>query len=167
MTGDMKVKLKIKIAVVVIIGLAAIGVCRPALRAQQSAPASRSVWDGVYTEEQAKRGEALYGQECAKCHGADLSGLDEAPALSGGAFLANWNELTVGDLFERVRLTMPPNKQGRLSRQQIVDILSHVLSVNSFPAGKTELEPKTELLKQIRIEATKPKANSGSNSMSH
>jgi hypothetical protein len=34
-----------------------------------------------------------------------------------------------------------------------------VLSVNGFPAAKTDLEPKTELLKQIRIEATRRKAN--------
>ena len=55
---------------------------------------------------------------------------------------------------------MPPNNPGKLSRQQIADILSYMLSFNSFPAGKTELDPKAELLKQIRIEATKPKANS-------
>ena len=126
------------------------------LRAQ-NAP-SRSVWDGVYTQEQSRRGEALYGGECAKCHGTDLGGADEVPALSGGGFLSNWDGLTVGDLSERVRISMPPNKQGRLSRQQIVDILSYVLSVNSFPAGKTDLDPRTEQLKQIRIEATRPKA---------
>jgi quinoprotein glucose dehydrogenase len=123
--------------------------------------ATRSVWDGVYTEEQAKRGKEIYSAECSKCHAADLTGVDEAPALSGGAFLSNWDTLTVGDLSERVRISMPPNRQGRLTRQQIVDILSYVLSVNGFPAGKTELDQKTEMLKQIRIEATKPKANSG------
>jgi hypothetical protein len=57
---------------------------------------------------------------------------------------------------------MPPNKPGQLSRQQVSDILCHVLGANGFPAGKTELEPKAELLKQIRIEATKPKSNSES-----
>ena len=156
-------KVKVKIAFGVIISLAAIGVFHPATGAQE---ASRSVWDAVYTEEQAKRGEALYNQACASCHGTDLSGADEVPALSGPGFLANWEGLTVGDLSERVRISMPPNKQGRLSRQQIVDILGHVLSANSFPAGKPELDPKTEVLKQIRIEATKPKADSGSNSRS-
>ena len=84
-------------------------------------------------------------------------GNDEAPPLAGPAFLANWDGLTVGDLSERVRRTMPPNKLGKLSRPQIVDILGHVLSVNGFPAGKTELDTKTEQLMQIRIEATKPK----------
>ena len=150
---------KVKIAAAIIAGLAAIGALRPALRAQQTAETPRSVWDGVYTEEQAKRGESLCAQECARCHGSELAGNDETPALAGPAFLANWDSLTVGDLFERVRRTMPPNKLGRLTRQQIVDILGHVLKINGFPAGKTELDPKTESLKQIRIEANKPKAN--------
>lgn len=145
------------------IALSLIGLFDSALRAQDSAQASRSVWDGVYTQEQSRRGETFYGRECAKCHGSDLSGADEVPALSGGGFLSNWDGLTVGDLSERVRISMPPNKQGVLSRQQIVDILSYLLNVNSFPAGKAELDPKTEQLKQIRIEATKPRAKSGSN----
>ncbi len=151
----MKIK-RVKIAAVAIVGSMAIGVFFPALRAQET---SRSVWDGVYTEEQARRGEDLCAQECASCHGAELTGNDEAPALAGPAFLANWDGLTVGDLAERVRRTMPPNKLGRLTRQQIVDILGHMLKANGFPAGKTELDPKTEPLKQIRIEATKPKSN--------
>jgi S-disulfanyl-L-cysteine oxidoreductase SoxD len=158
---DMKIK-EVKIAAAVIAGLAAIGALQPALRAQQTAEAQRSVWDGAYTEEQAKRGESLAAQECASCHGTELAGNDETPALAGPAFLSNWDGLTVGDLSERVRRTMPPNKLGRLTRQQIVDILGHVLKINGFPAGKTELDPKTESLKLIRIEATKPKANEGS-----
>jgi len=153
-------KVKIKIAVVVVVGLAAIGVFRPTLRAQE---ATRTVWDGVYTEEQAKRGQELYAQECSSCHAADFSGNDEASALSGATFLANWSGLTVGDLSERVRISMPPNKKGKLNRQQIADILTYIFKGNSFPAGKTELDPKLEVLKQIRIEGTKPKSSSGSN----
>jgi mono/diheme cytochrome c family protein len=157
----MEVKIKIKIAVAAIIGLAMIGAFHSALRAQETPP-SHSVWDGAYTAEQAKRGEALFAQECAKCHGDDLEGIDSAPPLTGGAFLSNWDGLTVGDLSERVRISMPPNSKGKLSRQQIVDILSHVLNANGFPAGKTELEPKLESLKQILIEATKTKDSSKS-----
>lgn len=156
----MKVK-KVKIAAAAIVVLAAIAVCHPPLRAQQTDKASRSIWDGVYTNDQVKRGEVLYAQHCSSCHGPDLSGNDEAAPMTGPAFLANWDGLSVADLSERVRVSMPPNNLGRLSRQQIVDILSYVLSVNSFPAGKTELDPKAELLKQVRIEATKPKEKSG------
>ena len=152
--------MKFKIAAVAIVGLAAVGTLYSALRAQDAPSGSRSVWDGAFTKEQAKRGEGLYAQNCSTCHGPDLSGNDEAAPLTGSAFLSNWDGLTVGDLTERVRVSMPPNKLGTVSRQQIVDILSYVLSFNNFPAGKTELDPRAELLKQIRIEATKPKASS-------
>jgi len=117
---------------------------------------SRSVWDGVYTEEQSKRGQALYGQHCASCHGDALTGGESAPALAGGEFLSNWNGLTAGDLFERIRTTMPLNKAGKLSREVNADILAFMFAANQFPAGKAELARQTEVLKQIKIEATKP-----------
>jgi mono/diheme cytochrome c family protein len=119
-------------------------------------PPARSVWDGVYTQEQATRGQASYNKECAACHGQSLSGGEEAPPLSGGAFLANWNGLTVGDLFERIRVSMPEGRPGTLSRQQDADILAYILTGNQFPAGKTELNKETELLKQIRFESARP-----------
>jgi cytochrome c len=118
--------------------------------------ASRSVWDGVYTEEQSKRGEALYGASCAKCHGDLLTGGEAAPPLTGGEFLANWNGLTVGDLFERIRISMPADRPGAVSGQQNADILAHMLRMNQFPAGKTELGRQVEILKRIRIEPAKP-----------
>lgn len=151
----------VKVAIATIIGFLTIVAFHSAPRAQEN-QAPRSVWDGVYTKEQAKRGADLYSRECSSCHGTELTGNDEATPLAGPAFLANWDTLTLGDLSERIRVSMPPNNPGKLSRQQIVDILSHVLSANSFPAGKVELDPKTESLKQIRIEATKPKTSSGS-----
>lgn len=152
----MKIMIKFKIAVVAGASLAMIGAFRSATGAQEP---SRSVWDGVYTEEQARRGAALYDRECASCHGVDMTGADEVPALSGPAFLANWDGLTVSELSERVRRTMPPNNPGQLNRRQVTDILCHMLMANGFPAAKTELEPNAESLKQIRIEATNHKAN--------
>lgn len=127
------------------------------LRAQEPAE-SRSVWDGVYTEEQAKRGDEVYKKECAACHGAELTGCESAPPLTGGAFQANWNGLTLGDLFDRIRKTMPQSKPGSLTRQQNSDVLAFMLSVNKFPAGKTELYRQSEMLKEIRFETKKPPA---------
>jgi mono/diheme cytochrome c family protein len=115
-----------------------------------------SVWDGVYTEEQTGRGKPLYAKECASCHGSSMTGGEEAPPLTGSAFMANWSGLTVGDLFERIRVSMPEGRPGTLSRQQNADILSYMLSVNQFPAGKTELQKDTDRLKQIRFLAEKP-----------
>ena len=127
-------------------------------RAQETAPTSRSVWDGVYTEEQAKRGEEFYRKECASCHGDTLVGGGGAAPLAGGAFLSNWNGLTVGDLFDRIRKTMPQGSPGKLTKQQDADILAYLLSFNKFPAGKTELQRQVEFLKEIRFDATKPEA---------
>jgi mono/diheme cytochrome c family protein len=126
------------------------------LHAQAPEAESRSVWDGVYTEDQAKRGEAIYRKECAACHGAVLTGGESAPPLTGGPFLANWNGLTMGDLFDRIRKTMPQTNPGRLTRQQDADILAFMLSVNKFPAGKTELYRQSEMLKEIRFKSAKP-----------
>ena len=132
-----------------------LGLVSACLVSAQDAP-TRSVWDGVYTQEQAARGQSLYGKECAGCHGQALSGGEEAPPLSGGAFLANWNGLTVGDLFERIRVSMPEGRPGTLSRQQNADVLAYILSGNQFPPGKSELPKETELVKQIKLEASRP-----------
>ena len=139
----------------VILGCALFALC--AVRAQEpSAPTSRSVWDGVYTEEQAKRGESVYLKECDACHGDQLTGGESAPPLTGGAFLSNWNGLTLGDLFDRIRKTMPQTNPGRLTRQQDADVLAYMLSRNKFPPGKTELYRQSEMLKEIRFESEKP-----------
>ncbi len=151
--GQDDVKMKYPAAILV---LAIIASPFCLLRAQAPAAESRSVWDGVYTEEQAKRGEPIYRKECATCHGDMLNGGESAPPLTGGAFLANWNGFTMGDLFDRIRKTMPQSAPGRLTRQQDADILAFMLSVNKFPAGKTELYRQSEMLREIRFEAAKP-----------
>jgi len=117
---------------------------------------SRSVWDGVYTEEQAKRGRALYLKECSNCHGQQLEGADMSSALTGSAFTGNWDGLSVGDLFDRIRVTMPADRPGSVPRQEIVDILAHILNANQFPAGETELPREVPALKQILFKASKP-----------
>jgi mono/diheme cytochrome c family protein len=113
---------------------------------------SRSVRDGVYTDAQSQRGREAFSQNCAMCHNEDLSGGEVAPALFGGTFMSNWNGLTVGDLFERIRLSMPPDNSDKINAQQRSDIISLILKANAFPAGAKELESKVEFLKEIKIE---------------
>ena len=145
----------VRIGSVATLGCAVFALC--VARAQEPTPASpRSVWDGVYTEDQAKRGESVYQKECASCHGASLGGGESAPPLTGGTFLSNWNGLTLGDLFDRIRKTMPLSGPGRLTRQQDADVLAFMLSANKFPAGKTEVYRQSEMLKEIRFESEKP-----------
>lgn len=121
-----------------------------------AAPQAQSVWDGIYTEEQAQRGDPLYQQSCAECHGPDLTGGEMAPSLGGGEFVWNWNGLSVGDLFERLRISMPQGVPGSVSRQEKADILAFLLEANDFPAGDTELANRTQMLVGIDFLAEKP-----------
>ena len=146
--------MKFTVAVLSLTGLMAFGAfgARGTVAAQQA----KSQWDGVYTDEQAKRGEGLYSQYCASCHGPDLSGGEMAPGLTGGEFSSNWNDLSLGELFERMRISMPQNSPGSLSRQQNADILAFMLFKASVPAGSTELSTQTEVLSGIKFVAQKP-----------
>ena len=147
----------------IIFGLIALCLCSLAVwstpgRAQQPAETTRSVWDGVFTEEQAKRGEDVYKKECGTCHGDTLVGGGGAAPLTGGTFLSNWNGLTLGDLYDRIRKTMPQGSPGKLNKQQDADVLAYLLNFNKFPTGKTELQKQVEFLREIRFEATKPES---------
>ena len=118
-----------------------------------TAETNQSVWDGIYTEAQATRGQPLYEVSCAGCHGTDLGGGDEAPILVGGEFIWTWNGLTVGALFERIRKSMPVEDPSSVSRQEKADILAFMLSVNQFPSGDSELASRTSTLERITFEA--------------
>jgi len=121
------------------------------------AQAPASVRDGVYSAEQARKGEALYRQECASCHGEKLEGRGQAPPLTGADFIMDWNGMTVGDLFEKMQTSMPADQPGHLSREQNATLLAFILSANQFPAGAAELSTDGERLQQIRFEAAKTK----------
>ncbi len=119
------------------------------------AQAQKSVWQGVYTEEQAKRGEALYVTYCAECHGEGLTGQEQAPALIGIAFASTWEGTPLSELFERMRTSMPEDDPGSLSRQQNADILAHMLRVGQFPAGASPLSGEVAQLALIRYESSR------------
>ena len=117
---------------------------------------SRTIWDGVYTEAQAKRGEAIYFERCVRCHGPQLmGGNDGAGALTGPTFNGNWNGVPLGQMVDRIRATMPQDQPNTLSRQQTIDVLTYILSVNKVPAGKTELPRQVDLLNTIAFKASK------------
>jgi mono/diheme cytochrome c family protein len=116
----------------------------------------RSVWNGVYTEEQARRGEQLSTEHCARCHGQALEGAEAAPALVGYAFNGNWEGVPLSDLFDRVRVSMPLDAPGSLSRQQNVDVVAYLLKVGQFPAGDGELVAQGGALAQITFVSYRP-----------
>jgi quinoprotein glucose dehydrogenase len=136
-----------------------IGVVSVAIAAGLSGAAAqnqKTTWDKVYTEEQATRGEKLYADHCAACHGDTLGGVEMAPALAGDTFNSNWEGVALNDLFERMRTSMPQNKPGSLSRAENADILAHMLRVGGFPAGDAPLDGQAGALTQIKFVTYKP-----------
>jgi mono/diheme cytochrome c family protein len=121
-----------------------------------SALQTRSQWDGVYTADQAKRGEPLFAEKCASCHGSDLKGTERAPALVGTDFCTNWDDLSVGDLFEKIRISMPQGAPNSLSRGQYADVLAFILQKDDFPAGSADLPSDMTQLNAYKFLAKKP-----------
>ena len=115
----------------------------------------RTVWDGVYNEDQATRGKQLYVGNCSVCHQEGLQGSDDAPTLKGDRFVSRWSDSTVDDIFTAISTSMPATAPGSLMPQQYLDIVTYLLQQNSFPAGKEEIKADPALLKTITI--TKPK----------
>ncbi len=116
----------------------------------------RSIWDGVYTDAQAARGAAVYADACSQCHGSGLEGGEMEPPLTGGEFMYAWDGLTVADLFERVRVSMPPANPNGVNRQGKADIIGYLLSVNGVSPGTTELSRRTADLRAISFDAVQP-----------
>lgn len=119
----------------------------PASQAQDSSAAGATVstLSGVYSKDQASRGEKTYKAKCTACH---------APtAYTGEAFTRAWETRTAYDLFELIRTTMPNDDPGSLSREQYAEIVAYLFRLNDFPAGKRPLPTEKEGLKQVKIES--------------
>lgn len=116
----------------------------------------KTTLDGIYTEAQAKRGEKVYADACASCHGDDLSGGGQTPALAGKEFDGDWNDLAMSDLFDRTRLSMPADKPGSLTPAQTAEVIAFLLSKGSYPAGQAELPSDPAALKAIKFVSPKP-----------
>ena len=109
-------------------------------------PSERTVWDGVYTDAQAVRGQTGYEENCETCH---LRESDTENALLGEAFLTNWREDTVGGLFSKIQATMPWDYPSTLADKTYLDIVAYLLQINHFPEGTKELG--FDALEGIRI----------------
>jgi mono/diheme cytochrome c family protein len=116
-----------------------------------------SIRDGVFTAEQARRGQIAYTGPCDRCHGYKLDGASDdpdmlpAPPVAGRKFLRKWNGRSLAALFEYVRTTMPANNPGYLSDAEVADIVAYMLSASRMPAGPEALEPDAAALASIAI----------------
>src|SRR5262245_38202254 len=88
---------------------------------------SKTVWDGVYSDAQAQRGQKTYLANCAACHGEDMKAGAGAPSLAGPEFTFGWDKKPIGGLFEFIKANMPPSQAGGLKDQEYLDILAAIL----------------------------------------
>ena len=112
---------------------------------------SRTVSDGVYTQEQARRGQAVF-QICVPCHGATLGG-GLGPPLTGADFISHWSGAPLSDLVTKIQSTMPQSDPGTLSPQQTSDVVAYILQVGKYPAGTSDLSTNEAALKEIALAA--------------
>jgi mono/diheme cytochrome c family protein len=112
------------------------------------AQTARTVQDGVYTDAQAARGQVVYRQQCASCHGNALEGA-QAPPLVADSFVSRWQSQPLSDLVNKVRNTMPADKPGSLTLQQSADLVAHMLKSGGFLASTAELAADETALSRI------------------
>lgn len=96
----------------------------------------QSAAPGVFSAEQANHGGAIFRDKCGACHGNDLEGGQEAPALKGDAFWSDWDQQTARSLYSRIISTMPPDGPGTLDPKDVIEIVAFVVHENGVPQGK-------------------------------
>ena len=119
------------------------------------AQSKAAVSEGVYTEDQASKGEALYKEMCAACHGDNLEGSGPMPPLAGNDFLMNWKGKTLGDLYEKTQTTMPATAPGTLTPDQAADVVAFMLKSSKYTPGTEALVGKMDALLPIKIDEPK------------
>jgi mono/diheme cytochrome c family protein len=131
------------------------GISGHALHGQaDAAPAA----DGLYTVDQAHRGETAYKAQCTSCHGDALDGVGPYPPLSGDDFLTKYEGQPALNVYNMIQKLMPATAPGTLTRPQAADLLAYILSFNKFPTGKTEFPTDEDSLKKLALPKPAPKS---------
>jgi mono/diheme cytochrome c family protein len=112
-------------------------------------PQNKTVWDGVYTEQQAARGAVSFASSCARCHGAEPNAGEEGKSLAGKPFWDSFRESTVDHLLDYVSKNMPNGAGGSLSANTYSDLVAFILSRNDLPSGNAELTKESAVGVQI------------------
>lgn len=117
----------------------------PATSPTAAATGPASVYDGVYSEAQVARGEALSDARCAACHSAEGE-------WGGGFLLLGYNGRPVWELVAMLRATMPMDAPGTLTLQEYTDVTAYILAINEIPAGGADLAGNEGRLREVTIE---------------
>jgi quinoprotein glucose dehydrogenase len=132
--------------------LVALAIASAGLTAQQPPNADKTIWSGIYTTDQAARGKQRFETSCIRCHNIALLGSDRGPALKGNTFWGKWENDNLGNLYVKIRDTMPQDGGAAVvSDEAKVDILAYLLQVSGATTGREELKLDTSALEGIKI----------------
>jgi alcohol dehydrogenase (cytochrome c) len=106
-------------------------------------PTAQQQPTGAYTQRQAEAGRAAYEVSCAGCHGPDLTGSSDAPALTGPNFSGAWGGRPINELFNHVMQTMPPQAPGSLGEEMTLNVLAYIIQRMGGGPGSQDLTIKT------------------------
>ncbi|MXW66762.1 MAG: cytochrome c [Gemmatimonadales bacterium] len=96
----------------------------------EEAAAAANTTQGVFSEEQATRGEDVFWNICAECHFEEDF---------GGPFIQSWAGASVKDLVDEIVATMPEDNPGGMPMEQYVDVVAYMFKINGMPTGEDEL----------------------------
>ncbi len=103
-----------------------------------------------FTVGQAIAGKAVYDDQCAACHGADLTGAGPSVALRGETFMRKWSGRSIVELFANVR-RMPPGRADALDAAAAANALAFLLQSNGIYAGSRALPVTEEALSALSM----------------
>ncbi len=115
----------------------------PVNASSDGSSAEGSVWDGVYSQAQAKQGAKLFVEHCVACHSTkpgEMSGHGPAPSVIGEDFAFRWLDSSVADLYDAIRQTMPEGAPNSLSPAQYAALTAYIFELNGYPAGESALD---------------------------
>jgi len=105
----------------------------------------------LYSAVQADHGKDVYRRNCSQCHMENLGGNALIPPVAGDSFLQNWASRSVGDLYEKIRTTMPKGAPDSLEAEGYLDVVAYLLQANGYPAGATDLSNDLAQLKYVKM----------------
>lgn len=85
---------------------------------------------GCSAKENAVAGDAIYRNQCASCHGADLEGIGVFPGLDSGSRTASMSDAEITKIIEDGPLGMPAFK-GRLNAAQTEALIAYLRQVQA------------------------------------
>jgi ankyrin repeat protein len=124
----------------------------PIVKAADSpTPGSKTIWDGVFTDQQAQRGQQVYQRACAACHLDSLQGDAVSPPLTGSGFLARFTGQSAHEMVQNLRASMPQNAPDSLGDRAYIDLVSYLLKANGSKTGALELPLDVAELEKIAV----------------